>query len=176
MPDKAIKALIKSAFSIVEAATLNSAREVGGDLYDFLRKGSRLYFIIGDASGKGVPAALFSFVAGTVFRMSCRMDLNPGEIIERINEALVRNNATSMFVTVFVGVLDLGTGELSYGCAGHNPPVIIPPDGQARLLHFAEGCAEASVSDTAVGLLKAVDEFVDGAEQSDDIAILAIGL
>ena len=144
-------------------------------------------------------------------------------------EALVRNNATSMFVTVFVGVLDLGTGELSYGCAGHNPPVIIPPDGQARLLevkrqpptgavegtayavqtaqiekgskivvytdgvteaeradhgqfgdgrllHFAEGCAEASVSDTAVGLLKAVDEFVDGAEQSDDIAILSIGV
>ena len=210
-------------------ALLRPAREIGGDLYDFVRKDSRLYFIIGDASGKGVPAALFSFVAGTVFRMSCRMDLNPGEIVERINEALVRNNATSMFVTVFVGVLDLGTGELSYGCAGHNPPVIIPPDGQARLLevkrqpptgavegtayavqtariekgskivvytdgvteaeradhgqfgdgrllHFAEGCAETSVSDTAVGLLKAVDEFVDGAEQSDDIAILSIGV
>ena len=210
-------------------AVLRPAREVGGDLYDFVRRGDRLYFIIGDASGKGVPAALFSFVAGTVFRMSCQMDLNPGEIIERINEALVRNNVTSMFVTAFAGVLDLGTGELSYGCAGHNPPVIVPPDGQARLLEvkrqpptgavegvsyevqtariekgsriivytdgvteaenadhgqfgdgrlvqFAAGCAAVSVSDAAVGLLKAVDEFVDGAEQSDDIAILAIGL
>ena len=210
-------------------AMLRPAREVGGDLYDFVRRGDRLYFIISDASGKGVPAALFSFVAVTIFRTSCRMDLNPGEIIERINEALVRNNATSMFVRVFAGVLDMGTGELSYGCAGNNPPVIIPPDGQARLLEvkrqpptgavegasyavqtariekgskivvytdgvtgaecaehgrfgdgrllrFAAGCAAASVSDTVVGLLKSVDEFVDGVDQSDDIAILAIGL
>ena len=210
-------------------AVLRPAREVGGDLYDFVRKGDRLYFIVSDASGKGVPAALFSFVAVTVFRISCRMNLDPGEIIGRINELLVRNNVTSMFVRVFAGVLDLGTGELSYGCAGNNPPVIIPPDGQprfldvkrqpptgavegtayamqtariekgskiivytdgvteaeranhgqfgdGRLLQFASSCEKASVSDAAIGLLKAVDEFVNGAEQSDDIAILAIGL
>ena len=210
-------------------AVLRPAREVGGDLYDFVREGDRLYFIISDASGKGVPAALFSFVAVTVFRTSCRMGLDPAEVVGRINEALAQNNATSMFVRVFAGLLDLGTGELSYACAGHNPPVIVSPDGQARLLEvksqlptgavegtsyavqtvriekgskiivytdgvtsaeradheqfgdgrlvqFSAGCAAASASDTVVGLLKAVDEFVDGAEQSDDIAVLAIGL
>ena len=120
-------------------AVLRPAREVGGDLYDFVKRGDRLYFIIGDASGKGVPAALFSFMAGTVFRMCCSMDLDPGEICGRINAALSHNNEMSMFVTAFVGALDLKTGELQFGCAGHNPPVIITSDGKAEFLAVRRG-------------------------------------
>ena len=210
-------------------ATLRPAREVGGDLYDFVRKGDRLYFIIGDASGKGVPAALFSFMAGTVFRMACEMQLDPGEICGRINGALSHNNEMSMFVTVFVGALDLKTGELQFGCAGHNPPVVVAPDGKARfltvrrgpptgavpgacyalqtaqvekgskilvytdgiteaeradraqygdgrLLAYAAACARFDVRDTTKGLLSAVDCFVGGNEQSDDITIMTVAL
>lgn len=120
-------------------ALLRPAREVGGDLYDFARAGDVLYFIIGDASGKGVPAALFSFMAGTVFRMCCAMKLDPGEICGRINEALARNNEMSMFVTVFAGALNLKTGELKFGCAGHNPPVIVTADGKAEFLSVRRG-------------------------------------
>ena len=209
-------------------ATLRPAREVGGDLYDFVKKDDKLYFIIGDASGKGVPAALFSFMAGTVFRMACSMSLNPGEIVGRINQALAHNNEMSMFVTAFVGVLDLATGDLEFGCAGHNPPVVIAPDGTARflpvrrgpptgavegrffelqkakvergsqilvytdgvteaeradhsqfgddrLVRYASGCAGCGVREIVNGLLRAVDQFVAGAEQSDDITIMAIG-
>ena len=209
-------------------ALLRPAREVGGDLYDFVRKGDRIYFIIGDASGKGVPAALFSFMASTVFRMACDMELGAGEIVGRINQTLVRNNEMSMFVTAFVGVLDLKTDELEFGCAGHNAPVVISPDGTARilplhrdpptgvvegkyfrsqktrvepgsrilvytdgvteatradyaqfgdgrLLEYAATCGGRSVREIADGLLRRVDEFVVGAEQSDDITIMAIG-
>ena len=209
-------------------AILRPAREVGGDLYDFVRKGDRLYFIIGDASGKGVPAALFSFMAGTVFRMACSMGLNAGEIVGRINQALAHNNEMSMFVTAFVGVLDFTTGELEFGCAGHNPPVIISPDGRAqflpvrrgpptgavedrffelqkakvergsqilvytdgvteaeradhvqfgddRLLKYAGSCVGCGVREVVNGLLRDVDGFVAGAEQSDDITIMAVG-
>lgn len=208
-------------------ATLRPAREVGGDLYDFVKQGDKLYFIIGDASGKGVPAALFSFMAGTVFRMACSMGLNPGEIVGRINQALAHNNEMSMFVTAFVGSLDLTTGDLEFGCAGHNPPVIISPNGKAqflsvrrgpptgavegkffelqkakiergsqiliytdgvteaeradhsqfgddRLLKYASTCVGCGVREVVNGLLRNVDEFVAGAEQSDDITIMSI--
>ena len=115
-------------------AILRPAREVGGDLYDFVRHGDRLYFIIGDASGKGVPAALFSFMAGTVFRMACGLNLPVDEIVRRINEALVHNNEMSMFVTAYVGALDLVTGRLEACCAGHNAPVLVRPDGMVEFL------------------------------------------
>ena len=120
-------------------AMLRPAREVGGDLYDFVKKDNLLYFIVGDASGKGVPAGLFSFMADTVFRMACSMGLNAGEIVGRINEALVHNNEMSMFVTAFVGVLNLETGDLEFGCAGHNPPVLLAPDGTATFLQVRRG-------------------------------------
>ena len=115
-------------------ALLRPAREVGGDLYDFVRKDGRLCFIIGDASGKGVPAALFAFMTSTVFRMACGMGLGAVEIAERINQTLAHNNEMSMFVTAFLGVLDFATGELEFVCAGHNAPVVIQPDGTAHFL------------------------------------------
>ena len=128
------------------AATLLPAREVGGDLYDVVRRGNRLYFIVGDASGKGVPAALFSFMAGTVFRMACGMDLAANEIAARINRVLASSNKTSMFVTAFVGVLDVTTGDLDFCCAGHNPPVVISPDGAASFLAVRRGPPTGAVA------------------------------
>ena len=113
---------------------LRPAREVGGDLYDFVERDGGLYFIVGDASGKGVPASLFSFMAVTVFRMAAGMDLAPAEILARINAALVRGNEMCMFVTAFVGRLDRRTGRLDYGSAGHNAPVVVASDGTAAFL------------------------------------------
>ena len=136
-------------------ALLRPAREVGGDLYDFVREGDRLSFIVGDASGKGVPAALFSFMTSTVFRMACGMGLGAGEIAARINQTLVRNNEMSMFVTAFVGVLDLRTGELEFVCAGHNAPVVISPDGTARLLPLHRDPPTGAVEGTRFNVQKA---------------------
>ena len=136
-------------------ALLRPAREVGGDLYDFVRVGDRLSFIVGDASGKGVPAALFSFMTSTVFRMACGMGLGAGEIAGRINQTLVRNNEMSMFVTAFVGVLDLKTGELEFVCAGHNAPVVISPDGTARLLPLHRDPPTGAVEGTRFTVQKA---------------------
>lgn len=128
-------------------AKLRPAREVGGDLYDFVKKGNRLYFMVGDASGKGVPAALFAFMAGTVFRMACNMELRAGEIAERINQVLSHNNEMSMFVTAFVGIVDLETGDLEFSCAGHNPPIIISPTGEARFLAMKHGLVLGAMED-----------------------------
>lgn len=133
-------------------AVLRPAKEVGGDIYDFCRKGDRLYFIVGDASGKGVPAALFSFMTGTVFRMACDLGLNPDETVGRINAALSYNNETCMFVTAFVGALDLKTGALAFSSAGHNPPVIIGPDGRAAFLTVRRGLPAGVMPGTAYAL------------------------
>lgn len=133
-------------------AVLQPAKEVGGDIYDFCRKDNRLYFIVGDASGKGVPAALFSFMAGTVFRMACDLGLNPNEIVGRINAALSYNNEMCMFVTAFVGALDLETGFLEFSSAGHNPPVIIKPDGTAVFLEVRRGLPTGVMPGTSYAL------------------------
>ena len=130
------------------SARLRPAFEIGGDIYDYRRVSNRLYFIVGDASGKGVPAALFSFMAGTVFRMACTLGLNPGEIAGRINAALCYNNDMSMFVTAFIGALDLTTGVLEFACAGHNPPVIIRPDGSAEFLKVEYDLPTGALADT----------------------------
>ena len=127
-------------------AILRPAREVGGDFYDFQEKDGSLYFAIGDASGKGIPAALFAFLAGAGFRLSADMGLPPDEIVGRINALLCKDNDTCMFVTLFVGRIDLATGKLEYCNAGHPPLVVIKPDGTAELLaakrNLAAGVAE----------------------------------
>ena len=155
-------------------ATLRPAREVGGDLYDFVRRGDRLYFIVGDASGKGVPAALFSFMAGTAFRLSCQLDLDPGEICGRINETLAQHNEMCMFVTAFVGALDYRTGELQFGCAGHNPPVIVHPDGTVDFLKVRRGPPTGAVEGAVYPLQTATIErgakivvYTDGVTEAE---------
>ena len=113
---------------------LRPAREVGGDFYDFQEKDGLLYFAVGDASGKSIPAALFTFLAGAGFRMAADMGLPPDEIVARINALLCRDNDTCMFVTLFVGRLDLSSGRLEYCNAGHTPLVIMKPGGGAEFL------------------------------------------
>ena len=113
---------------------LRPAREVGGDFYDFQEKEGMLYFAVGDASGKGIPAALFTFLACAGFRMAADMGLPPDEIVARINALLCRDNDTCMFVTLFVGRLDLSSGRLEYCNAGHTPLVVVSPEGGAEFL------------------------------------------
>lgn len=104
---------------------LMSAKEVGGDLYDFYVRDYKAFFCIGDVSGKGVPASLLMAVTRSLFRsFSSRID-NPGEIMSQINNAMSEMNENSMFVTLFVGVLDLYTGNLTYSNAGHCAPVLL---------------------------------------------------
>ena len=113
---------------------LRPAREVGGDFYDFQEKDGLLYFAVGDASGKGIPAALFTFLADAGFRMAADMGLPPDEIVARINALLCRDNHACMFVTLFVGRLDLSSGRLEYCNAGHMPLVVVRPGGGAEFL------------------------------------------
>ena len=110
------------------------AREVGGDFYDFQEKDGLLYFAMGDASGKGIPAALFAFLASAGFRVATDMGLRPDEIVARINALLCRDNDACMFVTLFVGRLDLASGRLEYCNAGHTPLVVVAPGGGAEFL------------------------------------------
>lgn len=106
-------------------ASMTPAKEVGGDLYGYLLKDDNLYFCLGDVSGKGVPASLFMAQVTRLFRTLANQQLSPAEICTHMNDALSGDeNSTNMFVTLFVGMVDLTSGHLSFCNAGHNPPVI----------------------------------------------------
>ena len=106
-------------------AMMTPAKEVGGDLYGYLLQGDKLYFCVGDVSGKGVPASLFMAQVTRLFRTLATQSLMPAEICTHINDALSgEDNEQCMFVTFFLGLLDLHTGHLDYCNAGHNKPVI----------------------------------------------------
>ncbi|MBP7340717.1 MAG: SpoIIE family protein phosphatase [Smithellaceae bacterium] len=117
-------------------ATLEPARVVGGDLYDFyFAGGNRFFFMIGDVSGKGIPAALFMAVTRTVMKTRMQpVDRGLGRIISDVNRTLCEGNDASMFVTAFCGLLDITTGEVTYVNAGHNPPALVKADGAVALL------------------------------------------
>ena len=105
--------------------TLMPAKAVGGDLFDFYIHNEQLIFCIGDVSGKGVPASLFMAVTRSLFRNVSARELKPHLIVKALNESLSENNDLYMFVTLFVGVLDLQTGLLRYCNAGHDSPLLI---------------------------------------------------
>ena len=106
-------------------ASMTPAKEVGGDLYGYVVHGSRLYFAVGDVSGKGVPASLFMAQATRLFMTLAKQDMMPAEICTRMNDALSGNdNESGMFVTMFLGLIDLETGHLDFCNAGHNPPIM----------------------------------------------------
>ena len=104
---------------------LSPAREVGGDLFDFYIRDNHLFFCIGDVSGKGVPASLFMAVTRSLFRNISAHSSDPGQIITALNEALVDGNESCMFVTLFVGVIDMESGRIRYSNAGHDQPLLI---------------------------------------------------
>jgi len=106
-------------------ALMDPAKEIGGDFFDaFLIGEDKLFFAIGDVSGKGIPAALFMIETVTLLRMEASRDIPPQEILARVNKQLCLNNDHGMFVTVFCGVLDIARGVLAYCNGGHDAPLI----------------------------------------------------
>ena len=114
---------------ITLSARLIPAKEVGGDLYDFFIENDKLYFIIGDVSGKGIPASLVMAVTCRLFRSVASYLDKPEDIITSLNNSLSEGNESSMFCTAFLGILDLKTGKLNYCNAGHNAPYIMESNG-----------------------------------------------
>ena len=136
-------------------ASMTPAREVGGDLYDYLLLDDQLYFCVGDVSGKGVPASLFMAQAIRLFRSIAKQRHTPATIATRINNELTEDNEEGMFVTMFIGLVNLKTGRLDYCNAGHNPPVL-GVDGNDRFMEVE--------SNAPIGLwpeLEYVGEYVE---------------
>lgn len=113
-------------------ASMTPAKEMCGDLYDFFVRNDQLYFCIGDVSGKGVPAALFMTVTKNLFRAYASNESTPDHIVSQMNHNLTEDNKSHMFVTLFVGILDLSSGLLRYCNAGHEDPIIV--NRETRLL------------------------------------------
>lgn len=212
------------------SAMLIPARGVGGDLYDIfpLDDGKRIAFLVGDVSGKGIPASIFMAGAQTLQRTLALSSDSPDRLMSDLNDALSRKNGAGMFITCWSGFLDTESGELRFTCAGHNPPVIRHKDGSIeflRTLHgpplaaldgmsyrsdshplqdgdtillYTDGITEAFHADgkTMFGVERlseavkaaasndpeklissvysSVREFSEGAEQADDITMLAV--
>lgn len=211
------------------AAAIRPAKQVGGDFYDFhATADGKLYFCIGDVSGKGVPAALMMAVSRALFRSFTLAGREPAAVMSAVNRQLCDETEEAMFVTAFCGVLDLASGEVRSANAGHNPPLIVRPDGTLRSLStrppglvlgympdfayveestilapgdllylYTDGISEAAnrneelfsderlhevvsrhaaedVRAVTSATLAAVDDFVGGAPQSDDLTLLCI--
>ncbi|MDR1293169.1 MAG: SpoIIE family protein phosphatase [Clostridiales Family XIII bacterium] len=206
---------------------MDPAREIGGDFYDFFLIDDRtLAVVIADVSGKGVPAALFMVIAKTLLSNYALMDKSPKEVFETVNNTLCENNDEGLFVTCFMGYLDLETGEFVSVNAGHNPPllkqggvygyyktkrglvlagmensayeesraVLAPGDvlyfytdgvteadnkskelyGEQRLLETLNKNTGADIEELCADIRQSVEVFADGAQQADDITMLAI--
>ena len=121
-------------------ASMEAAREVGGDFYDsFLIDEDNLCVCIGDVSGKGVPASLFMAITKTLINSRATDDTSPSSILTHVNDEICKNNETYMFITVFLGILNIKTGELKYSNAGHNPPYILRSDKQLEMISDRHG-------------------------------------
>ena len=112
---------------------LTPAKEVGGDLFDFFIRDEKLFFCIGDVSGKGIPASLYMVVTKSLFRTVASHEASPDRIVYALNETMSHDNDSNMFVTFFVGVLDLPTGRMYYCNAGHDAPLLIGHTGAGML-------------------------------------------
>jgi sigma-B regulation protein RsbU (phosphoserine phosphatase) len=209
-------------------ALMEPAREVGGDFYDFfLIDDDHLCMVIADVSGKGVPAALFMMNSKVLIKSLASGDNSPAEVLEKVNKEICENNQMEMFVTVWLGVLELSTGRVVAANAGHEYPVIGHADGKYELIKdkhgfviggmegmkykdyelklepgdkifvYTDGVPEAEntkeemfgtermlevlnsedyvpVEELLRNVRKAVNEFADGAEQFDDLTMLAV--
>ncbi len=210
------------------AATMQAAREVGGDFYDYFPVGPQEYaFCVADVSDKGVASALFMSVTKAMMKARCHEDNSTASVATWVNNEIAADNDSCMFITLFIGILDTRTGTLRYTNAGHNPPYVKRADGSLEcvdarhgpvigalegiaygegtlqmyrgdaLLLFTDGVTEAmnkgrelfgesrleevlaSTAESGVkgiveSVFSAVRTFADGAEQSDDITLLAV--
>lgn len=221
---------LEAKHGIEIAGSLEPAKEVGGDLYDYYIYNNKLFFCIGDVSGKGIPASLFMTVARSLFRNISKEIVSPKFIVRQINETMTQTNDSNMFVTIFVGVLDLYSGKLEYCNAGHDAPILIHADhieplpvvanipvgilkdfpyssqeisiptdsmiflytdglteaknknheefGDERMISAIKDITNKSEDITPKELMNQVienvNDFVDGAAQSDDLTLMAI--
>ncbi len=132
---------------IVAFGEMVAAREVGGDFYDIIEiDRNRIGFVIADVSGKGVPAALLMAVSCTIMKSTALRGGGPGEVLEKVNQVLSQENESSMFVTLFYGIIDIRRDELTYANAGHNPPYLIEADNSVSPLEGTGGVALGALS------------------------------
>ncbi|MFI3171163.1 MAG: SpoIIE family protein phosphatase [Eubacteriales bacterium] len=158
-------------------ATMVPAKEVGGDFYDFFRiDESRIAMVIADVSGKGVPAALFMVVSKTLLKNVTQSGLTPKEILEKVNNQLCENNEAEMFVTVWLGILDINTGMLTCVNAGHEYPAIRRANGEFELFKDKHGFVLAGMENARyreyeIQLQKGDTVFVytDGVAEATDV-------
>ncbi|HEX9664944.1 MAG TPA: GAF domain-containing SpoIIE family protein phosphatase [Thermodesulfobacteriota bacterium] len=158
-------------------ATIEPAKEVGGDFYDFFFIDQQnLYFCIGDVSGKGIPASLFMAVTKTLIKAKTTKGMFPDEILTNVNKELCVDNDTAMFVTIFCGILNTSTGEVFYSNGGHNHPYILSQDHGTKPLNNKSGMAlgvnqAAKYSTSAVTLAPGDSIFLytDGVTEAMDI-------
>jgi len=209
-------------------AILEPAKEVGGDLYDFFfLNEDKLCFVVGDVSGKGVPASLFMAVTKTLLKASSHEGIEPDQVLARVNNELCADNDSGMFVTAFLGIIHIPSGHVACSNAGHNLPFILRRDGSLeklprtpgmalgvmediaygshefsigpgdtillytdgiteamnrqgemfsdqRLESILSGCVESGASEITARVKNTVFAFADGADQSDDITVLAL--
>ncbi|MDD5733674.1 MAG: fused response regulator/phosphatase [Bacteroidales bacterium] len=119
--------------------SMEAARQIGGDFYDyFMMDDHRLGFVIGDVSGKGIPAAIFMAVSRTLIRATGLKGMSPKDCMNYVNHLLCTESVNSMFVTVFYGMLDLETDTLHYVNAGHNPPILLRHDGSTEVFPLTD--------------------------------------
>jgi serine phosphatase RsbU (regulator of sigma subunit) len=156
-------------------AQMTPAKEVGGDMYGYVLLGDKLYFAVGDVSGKGVPASLFMAQVTRLFRTLAAQQMKPAEICTRMNNALNEDNEQGMFVTMFLGLLDLQTGHLQFCNAGHNPPVIgggenngdfLEMESNAPIGLFPDIEYKGEEIDTIKG--RAIFVYTDGLNEAED--------
>jgi len=129
---------------------LAPAKEVGGDFYDFfLMDHERLCFVVGDVSDKGVPASLLMAVTKTMIKTMSKDADSPSEILDKVNREIAHDNDSSMFITIFCGILNINSGELLYSNAGHNPPLVLHANGEIEFLK-SETCIAVGAFEKAV--------------------------
>jgi sigma-B regulation protein RsbU (phosphoserine phosphatase) len=121
-------------------ASMSPAKEVGGDFYDFfLIDDDHLCMVMADVSGKGIPSALFMMASKIILANNVLMNQSPAEVLEKTNNMICSNNKMQMFVTVWLGILDISTGKVTAANAGHEYPIIMKPNGEFELLKDKHG-------------------------------------
>ncbi len=135
---------IQEGFSIF--GRMDTAKEVGGDFYDYYQLGEHhVGFMIADVSGKGIPAAMFMMAAKTIIKLLAEMGIPVAEIFRKANDKLCSNNSEEMFVTAWMGILDLRNGQIEFVNAGHNPPVLKHRDGSTEFFRSRPGLVLAGM-------------------------------
>jgi sigma-B regulation protein RsbU (phosphoserine phosphatase) len=157
------------------AAILEPARAVGGDLFDHFEHDRRVFFLVGDVSGKGVAAALFMARAKTVFDAVAATERDPGAVLATLNRNLCRHNAAGMYVTAICGTLDVVTRTVTFATAGHEPPILVRADGRSEPLETEGGrvlglieLGEYPVSRRTLEAGNALVMYTDGVSEARD--------